>query len=56
MFSNKIKCENYVVCGNHKCSYNGEGECLKLAIALDASGKCVLFNPDKQNTAAPKNF
>ena len=41
----KIKCENLVVYGNYNCGRNSEGYCIHRAIALDASGKCVLEKP-----------
>ena len=56
----RIKCENYIICGNHKCEYNEHGQCLKVAIALDCNGKCVLENravgAESVKPAGAKNF
>lgn len=41
----KIKCENIVACGNYKCELNLNGACIHTVVALDACGKCVLFEP-----------
>lgn len=41
----KIKCENVVACGNYKCARNYDGACIHTVVALDADGKCVLFDP-----------
>jgi hypothetical protein len=41
----KIKCENVVACGNYKCARNYDGACIHSVVALDADGKCVLFEP-----------
>ena len=41
----KIKCENVVICGNYKCVYNDDGMCAHNAVAMDATGKCVVARP-----------
>ena len=41
----KIKCENLVICGNYNCRHNCEGRCFSTAMALDATGKCVVAQP-----------
>ena len=48
----KIKCENVVACGNYNCCHNNEAYCIKRVVALDASGKCVLFTPKRLVGAA----
>lgn len=49
----KIKCENVVACGNYNCCYNSEAYCIKRVVALDASGKCVLFTSKRLVGAKP---
>lgn len=49
----KVKCENLVVCGNYNCERNSEGYCIHRAIALDASGKCVLEKPKRMIKVNP---
>lgn len=51
----KIKCENVVACGNYNCVHNTEAHCVRKVVALDASGKCVLFNQKRLVGAAPAN-
>lgn len=41
----RVKCENLVICGNYKCVYNEDGKCCHSAVALDATGKCVVARP-----------
>lgn len=57
----KVKCENVVICGNYKCGWNYKGRCSQDAVALDATGKCVLEKPRTavRETAGgqrPENF
>ena len=51
-----VKCENVIVCGNYGCSWNHEGCCGQSVVAMDNTGKCVLFKPRpvvKTESSAP---
>lgn len=48
----KVKCENLVICGNYKCVYNNDGMCAHSAVAMDATGKCVVARPRPEKKTA----
>ena len=48
----KMKCENIVTCGNYNCALNFNGACIHTVVALDNSGKCVMYKPKAEPAEA----